>query len=118
MDGRSRQITKETEDLNNINQQFKNFLTKKSPESVGFTGKFYQKFEEQLTPILLKLFPTALEEFAHSLRGKTDSKLTEFTQCDEASVDSQIKSKSRDQRTEWPTGHGEVKEGCLNGSGT
>lgn len=62
--------------------------------------------------------PTALEEFAHSLRGKTDSKLTEFTQCDEASVDSQIKSKSRDQRTEWPTGHGEVKEGCLNGSGT
>ena len=62
MDGRSRQITKETEDLNNINQQFKNFLTKKSPESVGFTGKFYQKFEEQLTPILLKLFPKKTDE--------------------------------------------------------
>ena len=65
MDGRSRQITKETEDLNNINQQFKNFLTKKSPESVGFTGKFYQKFEEQLMPILLKLFPIKLMRREH-----------------------------------------------------
>ena len=41
-----------------IETVFKNVPTNRSPRPDGFTGKFYQTFRGELTPILLKLFQT------------------------------------------------------------
>ena len=40
----------------------KNIPTNKIPGPGGFTGKFYQIFRQEITPILLKLFQKIAEE--------------------------------------------------------
>ena len=58
-------------EIENLNRPFtnteiktviRNVPTNKSLGPDGFTGEFYQKFREELTPILLKLFQKTAEE--------------------------------------------------------
>ena len=68
------------EEIENLNRDststeietvLKNLPTNKCPGPDGFTGEFYQKFREELTPFLLKLFQETAEEGklpTHSVR--------------------------------------------------
>ena len=53
-----------------IETVIRNLPTNKNPGPDSFTAKFYQKFREELTPILLKLFQKTAEKGKFPEEGK------------------------------------------------
>ena len=87
---------KETENLNRpitsteIKNVIKNLPTNKSSGPDGFTGEFYQKLREEITPIILKLFqkfveggklPNSFYEAIITLIPKPDKDATKKENC-------------------------------------
>ena len=88
------------EEIENINSteietMIKDLLINKSPGPDSLTGKFYQTFREELTPVLLKLFQKVADEgkFPNSFYEAT------FTMIPKPDKDTIKKKKWKSQAT-------------------
>ena len=82
-----------------IETVIKNLPANKSPGPDGFTAEFYQKFREELTPILLKIFQKIAED------GKLpnsfyEATITLISKPDKLSQ--KKKKKERKKENYWP----------------
>ena len=111
------------EEIHNINWQttsteietvIKNLPTNKSPGPDGFTGKFYQIFREELTPMLLKLFqniaeggtlPNSFYEATITLIPKQDKHVTKRKLQANISDEHRWKNPHQNTSKQNPTAH-------------
>ena len=118
------------EELENINRPItsnevetviKNLPTNKNPGQYGFTGEFYQRFREELTPILLKIFqkiadgetlPNSFYEATITLIPKPEKGITKkenYRPISLMNIDAKIRSEERrvgkECRSRWSPYH-------------